>query len=46
MKHVNNTLLNKGGKKDLYVLNADMKKHGISKIESFSIAKAVAFKQA
>ena len=41
MKHVNNTLLNKGGKKALYVLNADMKKRGISKIESFSIAKAV-----
>jgi len=38
--------LNKDGKKALYALNADMSKHGISKIESFSIAKAVAFKQA
>ena len=46
MKHVNNTLLNKGGKEALYVLNADLKKRGISKIESSSIAKTVAFKQA
>jgi len=45
MRLAQNTLLNSGGQKDLYVPGVAMVKHGILQIENFSTARVVAFKQ-